>query len=66
MVAKRPLFTDCELEVETIPAAREGEIRRPFGKAESADGNVKILLLETEPQGLAGSGEQREGAAGRP
>lgn len=49
-VAKRQLFTDCELEVETIPAAREGEIRRPFGKAESADGNVKILLLETKPQ----------------
>lgn len=51
-VAKRPLFTDCELEVETIPAAREGEIRRLWGKAESADGNVKILLPETESQGV--------------
>ena len=40
--------------------------RRLLGKAESAGGNVKILLPETEPQGLAGSGEQREVAAGRP
>ena len=29
------------------------------------DGNVKILLPETEAQDLAGSGEQREEAAGR-
>ena len=29
-------------------------------------GNVKILLPGTEPQGFAGSGEQREEAAGRP
>ncbi len=27
---------------------------------------VKILLPETEPQGLAGSGEQRAEAAGQP
>ncbi len=29
----------------------------------AAGGNVKILLPETEAQGLAGSGEQREEAA---
>ena len=32
--------------------------------AKSGGGNVKILLPETEAQGLAGSGEQREEAAG--
>ena len=39
--------------------------RRLLGKAESAGGNVKILLPETEPQGLAESGEQRKEAARR-
>lgn len=57
--AKRPLFTDCELEVETIPAVTFCE---DCGKTY---GNVKILLPGTEPQGLAGSGEQRAGAAAR-
>ena len=35
------------------------------GMAKSGGGNVKILLPETEAQGLAGSGEQRGEAAGR-
>ena len=35
------------------------------GRVKSGGGNVKILLPETEVQGLAGSGEQREEAAGR-
>ena len=39
--------------------------RRSRGMAKSGGGNVKILLPETEAQGLAGSGEQREEAAGR-
>ena len=30
------------------------------GRVKSGGGNVKILLPETEAQGLAGSGEQRE------
>ena len=34
------------------------------GRVKSGGGNVKILLPETEAQGLAGSGEQREEAAG--
>ena len=38
----------------------------PPEREKSGGGNVKILLPETEPQGLAGSGEQREVAAGRP
>lgn len=33
-------------------------------RAKFGGGNVKILLPETEVQGLAGSGEQREVAAG--
>ena len=37
----------------------------PFEKTKSGGGNVKILLPETEVQGLAGSGEQREEATGR-
>ena len=39
--------------------------RRSRGREKSGGGNVKILLPETEAQGLAGSGEQREEAAGR-
>ena len=39
--------------------------RRVRGRVKSGGGNVKILLPETEAQGLAGSGEQREEAAGR-
>ena len=39
--------------------------RRARGGAKSGGGNVKILLPGTEAQGLAGSGEQREEAAGR-
>ena len=39
--------------------------RRSRGGTKSGGGNVKILLPETEAQGLAGSGEQREEAAGR-
>ena len=35
------------------------------GRVKSGGVNVKILLPETEVQGLAGSGEQREEAAGR-
>ena len=35
------------------------------GRVKSGGGNVKILLPETEAQGLAGVGEQREEAAGR-
>ena len=38
--------------------------RRARGMEKSGGGNVKILLPETEAQGLAGSGEQREEAAG--
>ena len=38
---------------------------RARGGAKSGGGNVKILLPETEAQDLAGSGEQREEAAGR-
>ncbi len=34
------------------------------GREKSGGENVKILLPETEAQGLAGSGEQREEAAG--
>jgi len=44
-----------------------GERRPPAclgGREKSGGGNVKILLPETEAQGLAGSGEQREEAAG--
>ena len=40
--------------------------RRTAVREKSGDGNVKILLPGTEPQGLAGSGEQRKEAAGRP
>ena len=40
--------------------------RRLPGRAKRAGGNVKILLPETELQGLAVSGEQREWIAGRP
>ena len=39
--------------------------RRVRGRVKSGGGNVKILLPETEAQELAGSGEQREEAAGR-
>ena len=39
--------------------------RRSRGRVKSGGGNVKILLPGTEPQGFAGSGEQREEAAGR-
>ena len=39
--------------------------RRSRGRVKSGGGNVKILLPGTEVQGLAGSGEQREEAAGR-
>ena len=38
--------------------------RRSRGREKSGGGNVKILLPETEAQGLTGSGEQREEAAG--
>ena len=44
--------------------AKRGGRRSPE-RAKSGGGNVKILLPEMEPQGLAGSGEQREEAAGR-
>lgn len=37
--------------------------RRARGRVKSGGGNVKNLLPETEAQGLAGSGEQREEAA---
>ena len=40
--------------------------RRAPGRSKSDGGNVKILLPGTELQGFAGSGEQREGAAGWP
>ena len=43
-------------------AKREG--RRECGGAKSGGENVKILLPETEAQGLAGVGELREKAAG--
>ena len=39
--------------------------RRVRGRVKSGGGNVKILLPETKTQGFAGSGEQREEAAGR-
>ena len=42
-----------------------GEGSRRHVWAGAAGGNVKILLPETEAQGLAGVGEQREEAAGR-
>ena len=52
------------------------ELRYPFtgtvvqfwqesSRPKSGGGNVKILLPETEAQGLAGSGEQRKESAGR-
>lgn len=41
------------------PAAERG-----LGRTKNAGGNVKILLPETEVQGLAGSREQRGSAAG--
>ena len=44
--------------------AKKGGRRTPEG-AKNGGGNVKILLPGTEPQGLAGRGEQREEAAGR-
>jgi len=44
----------------------KSESRRAAERAKSAGGNMKILLPGTEPQGLAGSGEQRAEAAGRP
>ena len=57
---------------EVPPGGREGEVARPLGLsrrgcggAKSGGGNAKILLPETEAQGLTGSGEQREEAAGR-
>ena len=39
--------------------------RQARGRAKFGGGNVKILLPGTEAQGFAGSGEQREEAAGR-
>ena len=39
--------------------------RRPLKGTNSGGGNVKILLPGTEPQGLAGNGEQREETADR-
>ena len=39
--------------------------RRARGGAKFGGWNVKILLPGTEAQGFAGSGEQREAAAGR-
>ena len=39
--------------------------RRARRRSKSDGGNVKILLPETEAQGLAGNGEQREEVAGR-
>ena len=39
--------------------------RRAPGRTKSGGGNVKILLPETELQGFAGRGEQRERATGR-
>ena len=39
---------------------------RAAGRVKTGVGNVKILLPETEVQGLAGAGEQRVEAAGRP
>ena len=39
--------------------------RWPLEREKTGGGNVKILLPETEPQGLAGSGEQRGEAGGR-
>lgn len=39
--------------------------RRSCGGAKSGGWNAKILLPETEPQGIAGRGEQREEAAER-
>ena len=39
---------------------------RAAGRVKTGVGNVKILLPETEVQGLAGAGEQRAEAAGRP
>ena len=39
--------------------------RRARRRVKTGGGNVKILLPETKTQGLVGSGEQREAAAGR-
>ena len=52
----------------TRPSGKRGAKRggrRECGGAKSGGENVKILLPETEAQGLTGSGEQREEAAGR-
>ena len=43
---------------------QSGAARRAPEKLKSGGGNVKILLPETKTQGLAGSGEQKEAAAG--
>ena len=51
---------------DTRPSGERGAKRggrRVRGRVKSGGGNVKILLPETEAQGLAGSGEQREEAA---
>ena len=45
--------------------ALPGAFFRVRGRVKSGGGNVKILLPETEPQGFAEKGEQREEAAGR-
>ena len=43
----------------------KSESRRAAERSKSGGGNVKILLPETELQGFAGRGEQRERAAER-
>ena len=47
-----------------LPASQSRR-HRALGKLKSGSGNVKILLPGTMAQGIAGSGEQREAAAGR-
>ena len=55
---------DGAIRVSGEMGAKRGG-RRPRGRPKSTGGNVKILLPETKPQGLAESGEQRKEAAGR-
>ena len=64
MKVKREKSTEQRLRCPVLFSMWAGRRHRHIW-AGAAGGNVKILLPETEAQGLAGSGEQREEAAGR-
>ena len=67
MKVKREKSTEQRLRCPVLFSHAWGETPPAClgGREKSGRGNVKILLPETEAQGLAGSGEQREEAAGR-